>query len=184
MNFSNRSLEICSTAASTMVGLLETIWCRNELRYLNVFAVDALFTALIQLSAEMRVTNPILSANAMRKFDSALDILRSLAEYWLNAEIILRLFEDSSERMRQELGIGKSASKSSKDDGLVTQNPDAATDIQGDVHETWQSFLPTNEAISQIGMLSEHVDWTNMYWENSGFPSLSPYGDLGLYPPT
>lgn len=180
------SLEICSTAASTMIGLLETIWSRNELRYLNVFAVDALFTALIQLSAEIRVSNPILSANAMRRFDSALDIMRSLAEYWLNAEIILRLFEDSSERMRQELRIGKSAPKSSKNDGLVTQNSDTCMDMHShdDSHETWQSFLPTSDAIGQIGMLSEHVDWTNMYWENSGFPSLSPYGDLGLYPST
>lgn len=169
-----------------MIGLFETVWCRNELRYLNVFAVDALFTALIQLSAEIRVANPILSANAMRRFDSALDIMRSLAEYWFNAEIVLRLFEDSSERMRQELGIGKSAAKNPKDDDLITPNSDSGVDLQsqGEAPDTWHSFLPTHDTMGHIGMPSEHMDWTNMYWENSGFPSLSPYTDLGLYPST
>jgi transcriptional regulatory protein AMDR len=163
-----------------MVGLFETLWARNELRLMNAFQVDALFTALIQLSAEMRVTNPILSANAMRRFDSALDILRSLAEYWLNAEIVLRLFEDSSERMRQELRVGKSLSR--RDDS-VTEQSDSALDVhsQGGVQvDGWQDFIPSpNTALQHLGVLNDQLDFANMYWEGAGF---SPFTDIGLYP--
>ena len=170
-----------------MIGLFETVVSRNELRFMNVFAVDALFTTLIQLSAEIRVSNPILSAYAKRRFDSALDALRLLAEYWLNAESILRLFEDSSERMQQELRIGKSVP-------ITEENLAERCDSAGDIisqdtlqADGWACLIssPTT-ALQHIGVLNDQLDWRNMYWENSGFTSLSPFTDIGLCqnPPT
>ncbi|KAF7547457.1 hypothetical protein G7046_g8998 [Stylonectria norvegica] len=174
-------IEICSTAAASMIGLFETVVSRNGLRYMNVFAVDALFTTLIQLSAEIRVSNPILSGHARARFDSALGILRSLAEHWLNAESILRLFDDSSERMRQELQIGKSAPgrdmESVADSGVQVQS-------EGLQLDTWPMSLfdsPTTVLQQHMSVLNDQLDWTTMYWENSGFPPLSPFTDIELY---
>ncbi|CAM1508668.1 Fc.00g055160.m01.CDS01 [Cosmosporella sp. VM-42] len=180
--FDHDDMKICSAAVGSMIGLFETVVSRNELRFMNVFAVDALFTTLIQLSAEIRVANPLLSAYAKRRFDSALDALRSLAEYWLNAESILRLFEDSSERMQQELRIGKTLPTTAESFNEHTVSGE-------DVHSQdtlrpggWESLIssPTT-ALQRIGVLNDQLDWTNMYWENSGFTSLSPFTDVGLY---
>ncbi|CAK7240540.1 MAG: hypothetical protein STHCBS139747_001982 [Sporothrix thermara] len=98
---------ICSAAAGAIVGLLEAAAARDELRFLNVFAVDALLTTLIQLSAEIRMANPILAGHALQRFDAALDILRRLAGIWLHAEIVLRLFEDRSAKVRAEMSLGR-----------------------------------------------------------------------------
>ncbi|EXJ88123.1 hypothetical protein A1O1_05051 [Capronia coronata CBS 617.96] len=101
--------DICSSAANTITDLFDQLRENNEIRFLWISSVNVLFTTLIQLSAEMRTANPILAVDALRRFDVALECLSILAEYWLNAEIILRLFEESSERLQQELKIGRSS---------------------------------------------------------------------------
>ncbi|CAK7218066.1 hypothetical protein SBRCBS47491_003380 [Sporothrix bragantina] len=104
---SQENMGICSAAAGTIVSLLEAVAARDELRFLSVFAVDALLTTLIQLSAEIRMANPILAGHALQRFDSAMDILRRLAGIWLHAEIVLRLFEDRSAKVRAEMLLEK-----------------------------------------------------------------------------
>ncbi|CAK7229198.1 hypothetical protein SCUCBS95973_007140 [Sporothrix curviconia] len=104
---SQENMGICSAAAGTIVSLLEAAAARDELRFLNVFAVDALLTTLIQLSAEIRMANPILAGHALQRFEAAMAILRQLAGIWLHAEIVLRLFEDRSSKVRAEMLLGK-----------------------------------------------------------------------------
>ncbi|CAK7200439.1 hypothetical protein SEUCBS139899_003134 [Sporothrix eucalyptigena] len=195
---SQENMGICSAAAGTIVGLLEAAAARGELRFLNVFAVDALMTTLIQLSAEIRMANPILAGHALQRFDSAMDILRRLAGIWLHAEIVLRLFEDRSEKVRAGMLLDKDTemrpsffTTGSLDvppaysphpsqqppvtPGSTTLPMDSfhsllipSTGIQGD-HQQPQ-FVPVNE----------QLDWTNLYWEN-GLASLSPFSDMPMY---
>ncbi|KAI0130409.1 hypothetical protein BJ170DRAFT_314214 [Xylariales sp. AK1849] len=177
---------ICSSAASTLVDLFEALWRRNELRCVNVFAVNALFTTLIQLSAEMRMKNPVLGANAMGKFDVAFEVLRSLSEFWLNAEIILRLFEDSSERLQQELHIGKNAVQAGHDP-RYTPFADSAVSVQetSELPQWPHNGVPQVDAgLTLPSTSSEQLYWTSLYWENSGFDYMSPFEDFGLYQPT
>ena len=187
-----------------MIGLFETVWRRKELAYFNVFAVTALFTGMIQLSAEMRVSNPILAANAMRRFDTALEVLRSLAEYWLNAEIILRLFEESSERLQNDLRIGKATQKlshhpssNSLNDGVFHGSQHSGLDIAyatsssletaglpTGLAPSWQRLFPQHDTASVTTAAGnesamENMDWNHLYWDNSGFAGLSPFGNGG-----
>ncbi|EFW98919.1 acetamidase regulatory protein [Grosmannia clavigera kw1407] len=213
---SQDDMGICSSAATALVHLLEGVAARDELRFLNVFAVDAVFTALIQLSAEIRVTNPVLAAHAMRRFDSAMDIMRRLAAFWLNAEIILRLFEDSSERLRAQLVIGKSSVSTGSIDSAISPavdqphhtreqqqplSPSQAIDpatvamashahgfgMPGPQHvDVLQALMlsPATTLQQHMASVNEQLDWTNLYWENSGFTSLSPFAEMRMYPPS
>jgi transcriptional regulatory protein AMDR len=57
---------------------------------------------MIQVRVELRFSNPVLAINALRRFDSASYSLRELAQYWVHAGTILRLFEDSK-RLQEDL---------------------------------------------------------------------------------
>ncbi|KAH8666996.1 fungal-specific transcription factor domain-containing protein [Xylariales sp. PMI_506] len=186
-------IEICSSAASTLVSLFDWLLRRNELRCVNAFAVNALFTTLIQISAQMRVKNPVLGTKAMAKFDTALGALRALSDYWLNARIIQQLFEESSERLRQELRIGRSTVPPPMVSQNVDYTPfnDSGVSVQDDsdgLSAPWcymegvahdDSRDPGLPEMNNNGLL----DWSHLYWENSGFNCMNSFGDLGLYQP-
>lgn len=94
--------EICSAAAGVIVSIFEDLREKDRLKYLWISSVNALFTAMIQVRVELRFSNPVLAINGLRRFDSTLASLRIHAEYWLNAETILRLFE-SSKRLQRDI---------------------------------------------------------------------------------
>lgn len=167
------------------MNLFRTICRKQELQYLNVFTVNALFTTMIQLSAEIRVANPVLSANAARKFDIALEVLRSLSEYWFNAEIILRLFEDSSERLKQQLLIGKNSPGTTEitdqldnDSGVVVRELVDGPSWHDIIAETAMPSAYVNNHYDNN--LMDHLGWNYSYWENIGFPFLSSFDGVGL----
>lgn len=87
--------DICKTAASVIQNLFQCLCERNEIRYLWTSSINCLFTALIELSVEVRLSNPVLAISALRRYDSALFSLRELARYWPNAQSILHFFESS-----------------------------------------------------------------------------------------
>ncbi|KAF4121706.1 hypothetical protein GMORB2_1545 [Geosmithia morbida] len=173
-------MKICFDAATTMASLFETIVAQGRLRYMNFFAVDALFTGLIQLSAEMRGVNPILSANAKTIFDSALGILHSLSEYWLNGEMILRLFRDTSENLRQQLQIGeRTIGGDHREDSTNSESAMTAAEPQPDKAAGCSSIdWGSGMDLTHAAMLNDQLDWSNMYWEQSGFTSLSPFTNM------
>jgi hypothetical protein len=177
-------LDICSSSANTITDLFDQLHQNNEIRFLWISSVNVLFTTLIQLSAEMRTANPILAVDALRRFDVARDCLRSLAEYWLNAEIILRLFEESSERLQQELKIGK-ARKFPHGNGTNTETldssatgPDEGEGGGGDdlSNIDWRDLYSYNQdALQTAEGQNANVDWGDQYWDNAGFSLLDAF---------
>lgn len=95
--------DICSAAAGVIQSIYEGLRERDGLNCLWTSEVNALFTAMIQLSVELRISNPILAIAALRRYDSTLYSLRRLAEYWPNAESILHFFEKSARLQRSDL---------------------------------------------------------------------------------
>lgn len=95
-NGSNDS-DICSSAAHAISTIFEELRTKNLLKYVWVSDINALFTTMVQISVELRFSNPILAINALRRFDSSLSSLRKLVEYWPNAAWILAIFEESSQ---------------------------------------------------------------------------------------
>ncbi|ODH45219.1 hypothetical protein ACO22_00215 [Paracoccidioides brasiliensis] len=94
--------EICSAAAGVIVSIFEDLREKDRLKYLWISSVNALFTAMIQVRVELRFSNPVLAINGLRRFDSILTSLRIHAQYWLDAETILRIFE-SSKRLQRDI---------------------------------------------------------------------------------
>ncbi|RDW58678.1 hypothetical protein BP6252_13154 [Coleophoma cylindrospora] len=88
--------DICSAAATTITNIFEDMRENNRITCVWFAGVITLFTAMIQVSVELRFSNPILAIAALRRMDSSLLSLRELSEYWVHAEPILRLFEESS----------------------------------------------------------------------------------------
>lgn len=103
--------DICSSSANTIASIFEDLRARDQIKFLWISDINALFTTMVQISVELRFSNPILAINALRRFDSSLLSLRSLIEYWTNAEWILRVFEESS-HVQHDIRLGKGASKS------------------------------------------------------------------------
>jgi transcriptional regulatory protein AMDR len=118
----NEDSDICKTAAGVVQDLFQYLSQRNEIRYLWTSSINCLFTALIELSVEVRLSNPILAISALRRYDSALFSLRELAKYWPNAQAILHFFEssvklqDKSDSAHTQTGADSSA-KANKSSG-------------------------------------------------------------------
>ncbi|CAH0020291.1 unnamed protein product [Clonostachys rhizophaga] len=89
------NLEICVAAASSIQSLFQQLCEANNLRSLWISVINCLFTALIQLSSEIRLSNPLLAVSALRRYDSALISLKQLSRHWPNAESVLHFFEKS-----------------------------------------------------------------------------------------
>lgn len=88
-------LDICKTAAGVVQDLFQSLCERGETKYLWTSSINCLFTTLIELSAEVRLSNPVLAISALRRYDSALFSLRELARFWPNAQAVLHFFENS-----------------------------------------------------------------------------------------
>ncbi|WEW58867.1 hypothetical protein PRK78_004335 [Emydomyces testavorans] len=176
--------EICSAAASVIVSIFEELREKDRVKYLWVSAVNSLFTAMIQIRVELRFSNPVLAINALRRFDSTLCSLRTLANYWLGAETILQLFE-SSKRLKHDMEMVKlkQPNSLSKDGEPVLKGSSHSTpqmDVttpQAQLH-TWYSKPQLNErlnyfakqtatsaieGLAQTDQLSEHGDWRQLF---------------------
>jgi transcriptional regulatory protein AMDR len=86
---------ICIAAAGAIQSVFQRLCEDEELRRLWISSINCLFTALIQLSVEVRYLNPVLAVSALRRYDSAITSLKCLAEYWPNAQSILHFFASS-----------------------------------------------------------------------------------------
>ncbi|KAJ6144370.1 transcriptional regulator family: Fungal Specific TF [Penicillium chermesinum] len=91
-------------AAGVITSIFEELRLNDRLKFLWYTGVHTLFTAMIQVRVELRFSNPVLAINALRRFDSASYSLRELAQYWVHAGTILRLFEDSK-RLQEDLRL-------------------------------------------------------------------------------
>jgi transcriptional regulatory protein AMDR len=98
--------DICIAAANSITTIFEDLRKRDQIKYIWLAGVNALFTGMIQVSVELRFSNPVLTIHARRRFESTIGSLRELAEYWIVAESILRLFEESS-NSQNGAGLGR-----------------------------------------------------------------------------
>ena len=88
--------DICSAAASHVQSLLEGLRARGLLAHMPSSVVHVCFTALIQLSVELRMmANPVLSTAAQRRYESVLESLRQVHEVWPQAGMVCYYFERS-----------------------------------------------------------------------------------------
>ncbi|OJD22249.1 hypothetical protein ACJ73_06406 [Blastomyces percursus] len=160
--------EICSAAAGVIVSIFEDLREKDRLKYLWISSVNALFTAMIQVRVELRFSNPVLAINGLRRFDSTLASLRIHAEYWLNAETILRLFESSKRLQRdiQDVKIRDSTYKSRDADHhhqhrKYSEHPSPGTDHQ-------QKYSEQTSPGTDQPPASSHL--TNTVWTPTGPP--------------
>lgn len=109
-------VDICTNAAVTIQQIFQYLCDRNEIRFLWCAIINCLFTALVQLSLEVRISNPILAVAALRRYESALSSLRRLADYWPNAQAIVQFFEVS---VRLEASGGNASNSQSRLRGVV-----------------------------------------------------------------
>lgn len=98
--------EICSAAAGVIVSTFEDLRERDQIKYLWVSSVNAIFTAIIQVRIELRFSNPVLAINGLRRFNSTMESLRLLAKYWIHARTIRQLFL-SSKRLQHDLQVAR-----------------------------------------------------------------------------
>ncbi|EPE06833.1 acetamidase regulatory protein [Ophiostoma piceae UAMH 11346] len=117
-------IEICTNAAVAVQQIFESVCASDQVASLWSSSINSLFTAMIQLSWEVRRSavrraslsqsmgiqqrkigenfhisqsggNPLLAVAALRRYDSALSSLRQLATFWANAQAIVQFFEQS-----------------------------------------------------------------------------------------
>lgn len=135
--------DICIAAANAITSIFEDLRKKDQIRYIWLAGVNALFTGMIQISVELRFSNPVLAIHARRRFESTLGSLQELAEYWVVAESILRLFEDSS-KLQIGVGLGR--------DSQIESQSRSATDHHG-LQETsggTRNALPRYQAESNL----------------------------------
>ncbi|KAI5301046.1 hypothetical protein KEM56_002019 [Ascosphaera pollenicola] len=94
--------EICIAAAGVIVATMEDLRQKDQLKYLWVSSVNAMFTAMIQVRVELCFSNALLAMNALGRFNSAATSLKVLGEYWIIAETLTRIFLNSK-RLQRDL---------------------------------------------------------------------------------
>ncbi|CZR66979.1 related to Acetamidase regulatory protein [Phialocephala subalpina] len=147
--------DICSSAAIAVASIFEDLRQKDRIKYLWISDINALFTAMIQVSVELRFSNPVLAINALRRFDSTLLSLRKLAEYWINAESILRFFEESS-HVQHGIRLGKASGEQDQTQNTSLQKgkepaPESSSATARD--ETW-----TSNGRTDLDMLAAAAD--------------------------
>ncbi|KAF8850792.1 hypothetical protein BDZ45DRAFT_808874 [Acephala macrosclerotiorum] len=133
--------DICSAAAIAVASIFEDLRQKDRIKYLWISDINALFTAMIQVSVELRFSNPVLAINALRRFDSTLLSLRKLAEYWINTESILRFFEESS-HVQHGIRLGKGSVEHDQAQNTSVPEGKEPTEIPDSISvrdETWNS---------------------------------------------
>jgi transcriptional regulatory protein AMDR len=161
--------EICSAAAGTIQAIFESLAESKSLSSLWVFSVTALFTAMIQLSAEVRFSNPLLAIAAVLRYDSTLYSLRKLSLYWPNAQSILHFFENSERLQREGLHAHSQPQSSPR---LHTYPVESEAGIeQQNRNETrrsndWRHLFPFTEPLESAVPGNDFLEnWQEMYWQ-------------------
>lgn len=186
-NGTENDSEICSAASIAIGGIFEMMLKSNRLKNLWMSEIHTLFTAVLQISVELRFRNPVLAVSALHRFDVILSSIRGMVEYWDEAQLLLHLFESSphaqyAARLRRQVkGQGNSfaAEQSSQAELLMgmeaqekgTLGTFARTDSHcsgnsqevNTVQEDWSNMF-TNEGLH---MEPFDAQWREVYWHES-----------------
>lgn len=189
--------DICGSSGNTIATIFEGLRAKDQIRFLWISDTNALFTAMVQVSVELRFSNPILAINALRRFDSSLLSLRKLAEYWLNAESIVRIFEESSKIQHgDQAGKDIEARLPANIDPLSHGQSDYPSGESVEAHRPlrsltspaglstldglpinsheWEEFNMENQASlpydQSLDMMALNNEWREIYWQE---PNIS-----------
>ncbi|KAF4119815.1 hypothetical protein GMORB2_4481 [Geosmithia morbida] len=86
-------LSVCGVAVVAMASIFDTLRHRGLLLRLWLYDIHALFTAMIHVSCELKLLNPLVSARAQQTFESLMASLVVLARHWRFAQGLLCLFQ-------------------------------------------------------------------------------------------
>ncbi|KAJ4420402.1 hypothetical protein N0V82_004391 [Gnomoniopsis sp. IMI 355080] len=84
---------ICWTAAFAIQQIFQELCEYDRIQSVWVFGVNCLFTAMVQLSVQVKAPNPVVAISALKQYESTLSSMRRLSEYWPHSESILHFFE-------------------------------------------------------------------------------------------
>lgn len=198
-------IEICTNAAVAIQQIFESICSSGQLVCLWSASINSLFTALIQLSWEVRRSavrrtssstrpsaagsqnkkmggNPLLAVAALQRYDSALSSLRQLATFWANAQAIVQFFEQSV-RLEGD-AAADSDSTEVAEPAETTENIDATGGEQASDFTTADIVADlTDRSISyadvEAGVIQAQQDPTDIsQLMTMGNPTLS-FGNIG-----
>lgn len=189
--------DICSAAAITIMSIFEDLCKHDQIKMLWHSDVNALFTAMVQVSVELRFRNPVLAINALRRFDSGLKSLEYLADYWINAGSILRLFKESSHiqhglRLKDPIKAAESYAESE-----VEISMQRVEEVQDTRHHSWgyrqsdldiiaaaasrnTTMLPESANTNVMDGWSMDNEWREIYWQEPGICDSLGEGFWGL----
>jgi transcriptional regulatory protein AMDR len=172
----------------------------DQLKYLWMSVIYTLFTTVLQISVELRFSNPVLAVNAHHRFDIFLSSIRKMAEYWDEAQLLLQMLESSPHiQHAARLGArteGLAGSSPAVENTIESQeqvnaevveesgHPKSGSSLGGtegcqsnsDVQDDWDAILAsaadgTNEGFGSSDILSLDAQWWEMYWQGSEVPS-------------
>jgi transcriptional regulatory protein AMDR len=101
--------EICTEAASSLIQIFDDLQQLDLLGRCWFSAPSSLFTAMLQISGELKSSNPILTLRYKEKYDSGLYCLKKLSKHWLYATSIFHLFQNSFSKPRHATSAATTA---------------------------------------------------------------------------
>lgn len=177
---------ICAEAAFNIIRIFEELDKLSVLQNCWFCAPSALFTALLQVQAQLRSENPIISLKAQENYASGLRILRRLSQHWLMAASVWRLFQfgprsHNTETISQTvLPVFRNLSdESSMDDEsqllanqTVSNQKDRIQEASTEERD-WINFLsfeeeqPEDVHIQPNRWQDSSLEWQSLYWCDS-----------------
>lgn len=155
--------EICVDAASNIIQIFEQLIQQSNLHRCWFAAPSFLFTATLQVRAQIKSENPILGLKARSGYDSGLKSLRNLSRHWLFAASVWRLFRSNSV---PATGAGAPASASPEPSPATTNSSmqfvPAVSDQNGT--EAYPSRIHDRDTTNEMGWvtLADPASWTAM----------------------
>lgn len=119
---SNSSGEICADAASNIIRIFQQLRQQSALHYCWFWAPSSLFTAMLQISGELKCSNRILALRSQEKYESGLKSLGKLARHWLSAISVLRLYQSSTSEKLNQMNNGNQQQQQQQASSPTTNN--------------------------------------------------------------
>lgn len=165
--------EICAMAAGFIQSIFQDLCAHKMLRCLWISIINCIFTALIQLSIEVRTSSPIVALPSLMRYDATLSSFRQLSEYWPNARPILHFFESVRSSKRKDNEKPESSTDTFLQD--VTADQAMSTSPASDPK-------PPLESTTAVLSVHDGIEIMDEQGQVSVEDAIIP-GDEGAFPP-
>ena len=144
---SQTSQAISSQASASLIALFADFEQKDAIRFCWFGATNALFAALIQISAPLQSKSASVMVSSLYSLKSALPALRRLSEDWLYASSILALFENSSHESLKRAEFALTGELNCQTKG--SQNPNYPSTTTTTTTTTTTNTTTTNTTIDK-----------------------------------